>query len=99
MTYRGHVEGGVIVLDSAKKSIPEGTIVKIEPLRKSTEKRRARGLKALLRFAGSVKGLSSKRKPADSPTRRLLRHAGKVSGLPRDLAKNHDHYLHGHPKK
>ena len=75
MTYRGHVEGGVIVLDSAKKAIPEGTIVKIEPLLRATAKRRARGLKALLRFAGSVKG------------------------LPKDMARNHDHYLHGLPKK
>ncbi|MBM4085483.1 MAG: hypothetical protein FJ272_11890 [Planctomycetes bacterium] len=29
----------------------------------------------------------------------LLRIAKKVRGLPPDLAKNHDHYLHGHPKK
>ena len=24
---------------------------------------------------------------------------GAVSGLPHDLAENHDHYLHGRPKK
>ena len=24
---------------------------------------------------------------------------GIAGGLPRDLAKNHDHYLHGRPKK
>ena len=29
----------------------------------------------------------------------LLRWAGKGEGLPDDLAKNHDHYLHGRPKK
>ncbi len=23
---------------------------------------------------------------------------GKAEGLPSDLARNHDHYLHGHPK-
>ena len=29
----------------------------------------------------------------------LLRHAGKGKGLPTDLARNHDHYLHGTPRK
>jgi predicted DNA-binding antitoxin AbrB/MazE fold protein len=29
----------------------------------------------------------------------LLALAGKAEGLPPDLAKNHDHYLHGQPKK
>ena len=24
---------------------------------------------------------------------------GSVEGLPPDMAKNHDHYLHGHPKR
>jgi hypothetical protein len=24
---------------------------------------------------------------------------GKAAGLPKDLAENHDHYLHGQPKK
>jgi len=28
----------------------------------------------------------------------LLKYAGKAVGLPADLAKNHDHYLHGKPK-
>ena len=25
--------------------------------------------------------------------------AGTVKGLPSDLARNHDHYLHGHPRQ
>lgn len=29
----------------------------------------------------------------------LLKHAGTASGLPRDLAEQHDHYLHGTPKR
>ncbi len=29
----------------------------------------------------------------------LLRHAGKAVGLPEDMAAQHDHYLHGTPKK
>ena len=29
----------------------------------------------------------------------LLEFAGTAGGLPRDLAENHDHYLHGAPKR
>jgi hypothetical protein len=29
----------------------------------------------------------------------LLDVAGTVNDLPSDMALNHDHYLHGHPKK
>ena len=31
--------------------------------------------------------------------KRLLKHAGTVQGLPEDLAQQHDHYLHGTPKR
>jgi hypothetical protein len=30
---------------------------------------------------------------------RLLKHAGTVPGLPHDLAEQHDHYIHGTPKR
>jgi hypothetical protein len=30
---------------------------------------------------------------------RLLRHAGTVPGLPADFAEQHDHYIHGTPKR
>jgi hypothetical protein len=30
---------------------------------------------------------------------RLLTHAGTVPGLPPDLAQQHDHYIHGTPKR
>lgn len=30
---------------------------------------------------------------------RLLKHAGTVTGLPSDMAEQHDHYLHGTPKR
>jgi len=29
----------------------------------------------------------------------LMKFAGKAKGLPRDLARNHDHYLNGTPKQ
>jgi hypothetical protein len=30
---------------------------------------------------------------------RLLRFSGTAKGLPPDMARNHDHYLHGAPKR
>lgn len=30
---------------------------------------------------------------------KLLKHAGKAQGLPEDMAAQHDHYLHGTPKR
>jgi len=36
---------------------------------------------------------------AYSAGRRLKEFAGVAQGLPSDMARNHDHYLHGRPKK
>jgi hypothetical protein len=41
----------------------------------------------------------SEEKALLSLSEKLLRLAGTVNGLPADMARNHDHYLHGHPKK
>lgn len=30
---------------------------------------------------------------------RLLKFAGRAKGLPRDMARNHDHYIRGTPRK
>ncbi len=39
--------------------------------------------------------------PGKKPTlaEKLLKHAGTVPGLPPDLADQHDHYIHGTPKR
>jgi hypothetical protein len=37
--------------------------------------------------------------PALSLAERLGEWAGKGVGLPEDLARNHDHYLHGQPRR
>ena len=36
---------------------------------------------------------------ADSSLASLLELAGSIDDLPRDMAQNHDHYLHGAPKR
>ncbi len=67
----------------APLDLPEGTIVNVRPVRSKRAHRR--------------------REPSQvAPTtwgRALLRYAGQASGLPADLARNHDHYLYGLPKK
>ena len=40
-----------------------------------------------------------RRKQKRSLSEKLLKWAGTAKGLPSDLARNHDHYLHGTPKK
>lgn len=40
--------------------------------------------------------------PIEDPGRvgqRLRRFSGLARGLPRDMARNHDHYLHARPKR
>jgi hypothetical protein len=38
--------------------------------------------------------------PAPEPVgKKLLALAGVVKGLPKDFAENHDHYIHGTPKR
>jgi len=37
---------------------------------------------------------------ADEPTLKwMLKYAGKAVGLPADMAAQHDHYIHGTPKR
>jgi len=36
---------------------------------------------------------------SESSLASLLKYAGMVTDLPADMARNHDHYLHGAPKK
>jgi hypothetical protein len=38
-------------------------------------------------------------KISGGPYSGLLKYSGIVKDLPKDFAKNHDHYLHGQPKK
>ena len=79
MTYRGHVENGVVVLQDPTV-LREGEEVSVRPLRTRTR---------------------APRKAAECPTlyEQLKDVIGIAKGLPPDLARNHDHYLHGLPKK
>jgi hypothetical protein len=38
--------------------------------------------------------------PADEPTMKwLLRYSGAIEDMPADFAEQHDHYIHGTPKR
>ena len=77
MTYRGHVENGIVVLD-APAGLPEGAEVEVR-----------------------LVGRSARAADGESPTlyEQLEDVIGIAEGLPSDLAENHDHYLHGQPRK
>ena len=82
MTYRGRVQGGVVVLHDGSP-LPEGTAVTVLPDTGSQEK------------AGSPRAKSVWESMVE-----LARWAeSQPCSLPDDLATNHDHYLHGLPKR
>jgi hypothetical protein len=72
MSFEGHVQNGVVVLDNGQQ-LPDGTRVEVVV----------------------------REMPAVKPTLRdrLLKLAGTVDDLPADMARNHDHYIHGGPKR
>lgn len=88
MEIRGRVSGGVIVLDDSN-ALPDGTVVRVEPVEDARK----------VRSSGGPDLRAEKRQPGPSLAEKLCRLAGKAKGLPPDLARNHDHYLHGLPKK
>lgn len=71
MTYLGHVENGVIVLDEANV-LPEGAQVRVEPVTPAPQRTLNERFKNLI---------------------------GRAPELPADMAENHDHYIHGTPKR
>lgn len=54
------------------------------------------GTKVAVRPVSKSPAGKSSKKPG---RKKLLRHAGKATGLPADAARNLDHYLYGHAKR
>jgi len=75
MTYRGHMENGVVVLDEPA-ALPEGTRVYVELAAQDVPE-----------------------PPATTLHDALGPFEGAFADLPSDFAQNHDHYLHGAPKR
>jgi hypothetical protein len=85
MTYRGQVKNGIVVPENGAE-LPEGAEVRIElelPHQRDATK------------AVSDGGASSR------PTmyERYRNIIGTIKDLPPDFAANHDHYIHGRPKR
>lgn len=79
MVYRGHVKGGVVIVESPAV-LPEGAEVRVEVVPADSEG-------PLLDEQGQTLG------------QKLMKYAGRATGLPEDAALNHDHYLYGTPKR
>jgi hypothetical protein len=97
VAYRGHVQGGKIVLDDAI-ALPEGAVVQIDVVDEEDGATLYERLKSVI---GKANGL-----PPDAAQNvdqylydQLAPLAGAAKGLPPDLANNHDTYLHGQIEK
>lgn len=71
MIYRGHVKGGVVVLDGAA-GLPEGTEVRVEPVASAPGRSLAERLKDVI---GSV---------TDLPEDMAAQHDHYIHGTPRE---------------
>ena len=89
MEILGKVKGSVVVLKDPK-ALPDGTVVRVEPVEVAESAK-----------AEEQAPEAKPEDPREGPTlyERLRDVIGTVKGLPPDLAENHDHYLHGRPKK
>jgi hypothetical protein len=83
MTVEGHIENGQIVLDQ-ETPLLDGMKVRVEFLQKDVAQQNG-----------------SEPTAAELPSlyERMKGFVGSVEGLPTDFAINHDHYLHGQPKR
>ncbi len=86
MDILGKVSDGVVVLKDPK-ALPDGTTVRVEPVGAAEP--------------AATEPSEAEEERDDGPTiwEELRKLAGKAKGLPPDLARNHDHYLYGLPKK
>jgi len=91
MVYTAQVKNGVVVFDNG--SPPEGAKLRIEVVMPDAKTPRTQGDSD----QGSQAGEQSPARPAIWD--KLLKLAGTVKGLPPDMAENHDHYIHGAPKR
>jgi hypothetical protein len=87
MTYRGHVNNGVVVFDDAV-TLPEGLSVRVEPADSIPDE-------------DDEKNIPDEDDEKNIPTllERLAPFVGKLEGLPPDASVNVDHYLYGLPKR
>jgi len=59
----------------------------------------AEGAQVLVQLPSESSGMESVDNNGETLAQKMLRYAGRAKGLPSDLARNHDHYLHGVAKR
>lgn len=93
MSYTGHIHKGKVVFEKPI-DLPEGTKVTVK---KSPAKKKLR----LVEDSATPKNGQSRKNRQTIPTlyERLKPIIGKAKDLPSDFAENHDHYIHGVPKR
>jgi hypothetical protein len=96
MELEGVVRNGVIIPD-LESSLPDGTRVKISVSPCADQE--TLGQKALAQKALAQKALAKKTLAKKTFGKRFAKFKGAVPDLPADLAKQHDHYRLGTPKK
>ena len=57
------------------------------------------GLAVIIEPSPSGQEESARHERGETLGQKLLKHAGKATGLPLDSAENHDHYLYGTAKR
>jgi len=84
MDLEGVIVNGRVEFDTPP-GLPDGTRVRVEPIPAETPPPTPEPPKP--------------EKPLTSLNQLLLSLAGKAKGLPPDMAEQHDHYIHGTPKR
>lgn len=85
MTFRGRVHNGIVVPE-AGANLPEGAEVRIDVAVSPTS-------------SGDLTVQDDGAQPIASMYDRYKSIIGAVTDLPEDFAANHDHYIHGQPKR
>lgn len=94
MTFRGVYRDGIVIMPE-DVDIPNGSEVDVQ-LRRAGVKTKASRKKATKATAPS-KG--SRKSKAKTLLETLAPVIGKAKWLPADFAEQHDHYIHGAPKR
>ena len=88
MHFRGYIKAGRVVVED-RIDLPDGTAVSVQPTRNGAARQSKSSRSRVKPRARNEKTLYD----------RLKRVIGKAKGLPRDFAAQHDHYIHGAPRR
>ncbi len=108
MTVFGHLQDGIVVLDSPP-NLPNGTAVRVEipetAVTSTDDSKRKTLYERFESFIGTAPELPAVEvnliEEDDGPTllESLKPFIGVIKDMPPDMARNHDHYLYGTPKR